>query len=195
MDWVPRVAPERAINYVRQGIAATKAGLPYNLDNWGGYPAARARLWCLAGALLPAALIAWLRYSAVLDFGCETWQHETCGIFFRCARCVHVLQNLYWLARARLYSSPGSGVLVGVLAAVMLVASSCVQRTQRGDPSSSAAEGRRRAPKSPSTVPRWILVQLHASSSAKFPSLSPITSSMPLRFGTKTTLCWLHAAF
>jgi hypothetical protein len=51
--------------------------------------AARARLWCLAGALLPAALIAWLRYSAVLDFGCETWQHETCGIFFRCARCVH----------------------------------------------------------------------------------------------------------
>ena len=129
--------------------------------------AARARLWCLAGALLPAALIVWLRYATVLDFGCETWQHETCGIFFRCARCVHVLQNLYWLARARLYSSPCSGVLVGVLAAVILVASSCVQRTQRGDPSAAAAVARQRASKSPSTVPRWILVQLHASSSAK----------------------------
>jgi alkaline phosphatase D len=44
MDWVPRVAPERAINYVRQGIAAAKAGLPYNLDNWGGYPTARSRI-------------------------------------------------------------------------------------------------------------------------------------------------------
>jgi len=48
MDWVPEVAPERAKNYVRQGIAATKAGLPYNLDNWGGYPAARARLLAAA---------------------------------------------------------------------------------------------------------------------------------------------------
>ena len=112
-------------------------------------PAARARLWCLTGALLPAALIVWLRSAAVLDFGCETWQHETCGIFFRCARCVHVLQNLYWLARARLYSSPGCGVLVGVLVGIVLVASSCAQRTL-------AAECRQRASKSPSTVRRWM---------------------------------------
>ena len=28
----------------RGGGAAGKAGLPYNLDNWGGYPAARSRL-------------------------------------------------------------------------------------------------------------------------------------------------------
>ena len=48
MDWVPQFAPERASNYVRQGIAATKAGLPYNLDNWGGYPAARSRLLAAA---------------------------------------------------------------------------------------------------------------------------------------------------
>ncbi|MBP6442355.1 MAG: alkaline phosphatase D family protein [Sphingorhabdus sp.] len=48
MDWVPQFGPERARNYVRQGIAATKAGLPYNLDNWGGYPAARSRLLAAA---------------------------------------------------------------------------------------------------------------------------------------------------
>ena len=48
MDWVPHFGPERARNYVRQGIAATKAGLPYNLDNWGGYPAARSRLLAAA---------------------------------------------------------------------------------------------------------------------------------------------------
>jgi alkaline phosphatase D len=33
---------------VRQGIAAAKAGLPYNLDNWGGYPAARSRILAAA---------------------------------------------------------------------------------------------------------------------------------------------------
>ena len=33
---------------MRQGIAAAKAGLPYNLDNWGGYPVARARLLAAA---------------------------------------------------------------------------------------------------------------------------------------------------
>jgi alkaline phosphatase D len=36
--------PDRNKNFARNGIAAAKAGLPYNLDNWGGYPAARARL-------------------------------------------------------------------------------------------------------------------------------------------------------
>ena len=48
LDWFPKDAPERAKNYARQGIAASKAGLPYNLDNWGGYPAARSRLLAAA---------------------------------------------------------------------------------------------------------------------------------------------------
>jgi alkaline phosphatase D len=48
MNWFPANAPERTRNYVRQGIAAGKAGLPYNLDNWGGYPAARSRLLAAA---------------------------------------------------------------------------------------------------------------------------------------------------
>lgn len=33
----------RARGYVENGIAAGKVGLPFNFDNWGGYPAARAR--------------------------------------------------------------------------------------------------------------------------------------------------------
>jgi alkaline phosphatase D len=44
MDWFPKDTPESRKNFVRQGIAAAKAGVPYNLDNWGGYPAARSRL-------------------------------------------------------------------------------------------------------------------------------------------------------
>lgn len=44
LDWIPADAPERNKAYVRQGIAAAKAGLPNNMDNWGGYPAARSRL-------------------------------------------------------------------------------------------------------------------------------------------------------
>lgn len=48
MDWFGKDAPERTRNYVRQGIAAAKAGLPYNLDNWGGYPAARSRIFAAA---------------------------------------------------------------------------------------------------------------------------------------------------
>jgi alkaline phosphatase D len=44
LDWFPKDAPESRRNFARQGIAAAKAGLPYNLDNWGGYPAARSRL-------------------------------------------------------------------------------------------------------------------------------------------------------
>jgi alkaline phosphatase D len=48
LDWFPKNAPERTRNYVLQGIAAGKAGLPYNLDNWGGYPAARSRLLAAA---------------------------------------------------------------------------------------------------------------------------------------------------
>jgi alkaline phosphatase D len=37
-------SPQRNRDYVMQGITAAKAGLPYNLDNWGGYPVARSRL-------------------------------------------------------------------------------------------------------------------------------------------------------
>ena len=48
LDWFPKDAPERNRTYARQGIAAAKAGLPYNLDNWGGYPAARSRLLAAA---------------------------------------------------------------------------------------------------------------------------------------------------
>lgn len=43
LSWLAPNAPD----YVRQGmqarIAAAKVGLPANMDNWGGYPAARAR--------------------------------------------------------------------------------------------------------------------------------------------------------
>ena len=48
LDWFPKDAPDRNKNYARQGIAAAKAGLPYNLDNWGGYPAARSRVFAAA---------------------------------------------------------------------------------------------------------------------------------------------------
>jgi len=48
LDWMPADAPERNKDYARTGIAAAKAGLPYNLDNWGGYPAARSRLFAAA---------------------------------------------------------------------------------------------------------------------------------------------------
>ncbi len=48
LDWFPKDAPERNRNFARNGIAAAKAGLPYNLDNWGGYPAARSRLLAAA---------------------------------------------------------------------------------------------------------------------------------------------------
>lgn len=43
LAWLPADAAERAKSYTRAGIAAGKAGLPYNLDNWGGYPAAKRR--------------------------------------------------------------------------------------------------------------------------------------------------------
>jgi alkaline phosphatase D len=42
-DWVPQDAPELVRNRVRAGLVAAGVGLPFNLDNWGGYPAARAR--------------------------------------------------------------------------------------------------------------------------------------------------------
>lgn len=43
VSWLAVDADPRAMSYVRAGIAASKAGLPFNYDSWGGYPAARAR--------------------------------------------------------------------------------------------------------------------------------------------------------
>jgi alkaline phosphatase D len=41
--WLNAASPARAKAYVLAGIAAARVGLPFNYDNWGGYPAARAR--------------------------------------------------------------------------------------------------------------------------------------------------------
>ena len=41
--WIAPDATERSRNYILNGIAAAKLGLPFNYDDWGGYPAARAR--------------------------------------------------------------------------------------------------------------------------------------------------------
>ena len=43
MGWIAPDAPERAKNYLLAGVQAGKLGLPFNYDNWGGYPAARRR--------------------------------------------------------------------------------------------------------------------------------------------------------
>ncbi|WP_033920464.1 alkaline phosphatase D family protein [Sphingomonas sp. 37zxx] len=43
LGWIKADAPARTKAYVQGGVAASKLGLPSNLDNWGGYPAARAR--------------------------------------------------------------------------------------------------------------------------------------------------------
>ncbi len=43
-SWLRPDAPENNRRYTASGIALGKAGLPFNYDNWGGYPAARARL-------------------------------------------------------------------------------------------------------------------------------------------------------
>jgi alkaline phosphatase D len=48
LNWFAPDAPERAKNFAKQGITAGRAGLPYNFDNWGGYPAARSRLLAAA---------------------------------------------------------------------------------------------------------------------------------------------------
>ena len=42
--WLAKDAPDRDKRYTLGGIELAKAGLPFNFDNWGGYPAARARL-------------------------------------------------------------------------------------------------------------------------------------------------------
>jgi len=43
MGWLDQGASERAKGFILNGIQAAKAGLPFNYDSWGGYPAARAR--------------------------------------------------------------------------------------------------------------------------------------------------------
>jgi alkaline phosphatase D len=48
LNWFAPDVPESRKNYIRQGIVAAKAGLPYNLDSWGGYPAARSRVLAAA---------------------------------------------------------------------------------------------------------------------------------------------------
>jgi alkaline phosphatase D len=47
-DWIRPDAPARSRDYVMRGLMASRAGLPSNFDNWGGYPAARNRF--LSGA-------------------------------------------------------------------------------------------------------------------------------------------------
>ena len=49
-DWLPPDAPDFVRDRVRASLVAARAGLPNNLDNWGGYPAARARLLTAAQA-------------------------------------------------------------------------------------------------------------------------------------------------
>lgn len=42
-SWLAPDAPDYVKAYVAAGLAASRAGLPFNMDAWGGYPAARAR--------------------------------------------------------------------------------------------------------------------------------------------------------
>ena len=42
-DWLPADAPDYVRARTLAGVAAAKAGLPFNFDSWDGYPAARAR--------------------------------------------------------------------------------------------------------------------------------------------------------
>ena len=43
-DWIRSGVDGRTRAGLVNGLDAARAGLPFNLDNWGGYPAARARL-------------------------------------------------------------------------------------------------------------------------------------------------------
>lgn len=43
-NWIGPDAPEPVRRRLAVGLAAARAGLPYNLDSWGGFPAARTRL-------------------------------------------------------------------------------------------------------------------------------------------------------
>ena len=48
LDWVAPDAEKRTRDYVARGIQAAQAGLPFNMDNWGGYPKARSRFLAAA---------------------------------------------------------------------------------------------------------------------------------------------------
>jgi alkaline phosphatase D len=48
LDLLAPGSPDYLVTYIRNGVAATKAGIPLNLDDWGGFPAARARLLAAA---------------------------------------------------------------------------------------------------------------------------------------------------
>ncbi|VVT13867.1 Alkaline phosphatase D [Sphingomonas sp. EC-HK361] len=50
-SWLDASASPRSRGYIESGIAAAQVGLPFNFDNWGGYPAARARFLKSAQAL------------------------------------------------------------------------------------------------------------------------------------------------
>jgi len=50
LDWIPANSPEIVRKTVAGAVAASQAGLPYNMDAWDGYPAARARLYDAAQA-------------------------------------------------------------------------------------------------------------------------------------------------
>jgi alkaline phosphatase D len=44
-NWVPATAPANVRQRLAGAVAASQAGLPFNMDAWDGYPAARARLY------------------------------------------------------------------------------------------------------------------------------------------------------
>ena len=48
LGWISPDADRRVAGYVMRGIMQTKAGLPFNMDNWGGYPKARSRFLAAA---------------------------------------------------------------------------------------------------------------------------------------------------
>lgn len=50
-SWLTADTSSRARQYVEAGVAASRLGLPLGYDNWGGYPAARARFLKSAQAM------------------------------------------------------------------------------------------------------------------------------------------------
>lgn len=49
--WIDANSPPRARAYITAGVLAASLGLPFNFDNWGGYPAARRRFLASAQAM------------------------------------------------------------------------------------------------------------------------------------------------
>ncbi len=44
LGWLPPAGSEAARGAIQAGIAAAAVGLPFNMDSWNGYPAARSRI-------------------------------------------------------------------------------------------------------------------------------------------------------